>query len=370
MDNSPPQEGSLLETGELTIDDLLHTMVERGASDLHIKVGSAPMIRVDGELTPATYEILTPESVRQMCESILTDEQKAKFIADKELDLAYSIPGLSRFRVNIYLQRGTWGAAIRVIPSRPLTLDELKMPAIVKDLAMRPRGLVLVTGPTGVGKTTVLNAMVDLVNSERRARIVAIEDPIEFLHTNKRSLVIQRELDSDTPSFQSALMAALRQDPNVICVGEMRSLQTVATALTAAETGHLVMATLHTQSASQTVDRIIDVFPAHQQNQVRMQLAGTLQGVISLQLLPRLAEKGRVMAYEIMLGTLGIRNVIRQGKIEQLGNLISMGAGEGMVPMDRCLRTLYERGEISYDTALARALNPQEFRALRAPSVS
>lgn len=191
MDTSPPQGSSLLESGELTIDDLLHTMVERGASDLHIKVGSAPMIRVDGELTPATYEILTPESVRQMCESILTDEQKAKFIADKELDLAYSIPGLSRFRVNIYLQRGTWGAAIRVIPSRPLTLDELKMPTIVKDLAMRPRGLVLVTGPTGSGKSTTLAAMINHINENRRCHIVTCEDPIEFLHKDKNSVLSQ-----------------------------------------------------------------------------------------------------------------------------------------------------------------------------------
>lgn len=349
---------------------LLRESMERQASDLHLMAGLPPSLRVDGEIEFLHYDPLPADDLRKMLLGLISESQAARLETDRDLSFSFQVPEIGRFRASLYYQRGNLEASLRVVPLTIRTLEECGLPRAVRDLALRASGLVLVTGPTGVGKTTVLNAMVDLVNSERRARIVAIEDPIEFLHTNKRSLVIQRELDSDTPSFQSALMAALRQDPNVICVGEMRSLQTVATALTAAETGHLVMATLHTQSASQTVDRIIDVFPAHQQNQVRMQLAGTLQGVISLQLLPRLAEKGRVMAYEIMLGTLGIRNVIRQGKIEQLGNLISMGAGEGMVPMDRCLRTLYERGEISYDTALARALNPQEFRALRAPSVS
>jgi len=349
---------------------LLRESMDRQASDLHLMAGLPPSLRVDGEIEFLRFDPLPADDLRKMLLGLISEPQAARLETDRDLSFSFQVPDIGRFRASLYYQRGNLEASLRVVPLTIRSLDECGLPRAVRDLALRTSGLVLVTGPTGVGKTTVLNAMVDLVNSERRARIVAIEDPIEFLHTNKRSLVIQRELDSDTPSFQSALMAALRQDPNVICVGEMRSLQTVATALTAAETGHLVMATLHTQSASQTIDRIIDVFPAHQQNQVRMQLAGTLQGVVSLQLLPRLAEKGRVMAYEIMLGTLGVRNVIRQGKIEQLGNLISMGSGEGMVAMDRCLRTLYERGEISYDTALARALNPQELRALRAPSVS
>lgn len=345
---------------------LLRESMDRQASDLHLMAGLPPSLRVDGEIEFMHYDPLPADDLRKMLLGLISEAQALRLETERDLSFSFQVPEIGRFRASLYYQKGNLEASLRVVPLTIRSLAECGLPQAVRELALRASGLVLVTGPTGVGKTTVLNAMVDLINSERRARIVAIEDPIEFLHTNKRSLVIQRELDSDTPSFQSALMAALRQDPNVICVGEMRSLQTVATALTAAETGHLVMATLHTQSASQTVDRIIDVFPAHQQNQVRMQLAGTLQGVISLQLLPRLAEKGRVMAYEIMLGTPGIRNVIRQGKIEQLGNLISMGAGEGMVPMDRCLRTLYEQGQISYDTALARTLNPQEFRALRA----
>jgi twitching motility protein PilT len=240
---------------------------------------------------------------------------------------------------------------------------------VVRDLVQRPAGLVLVTGPTGAGKTTALNAMVDWINSERRSRIVTIEDPIEYLHAHKRSVVIQRELDDDTYSFQGALMAALRQDPNVICLGEMRSLETVATALTAAETGHLVLGTLHTQGCCQTIERIVDVFPTSQHNQVRTQLASTLQGIVSLQLLPRMAERGRVLACEVMVGTMAVKNIIRTGKIEQLSSLIQTGGEDGMVSMDRCLRRLYESGVISYETALSRAHNQNEFRALRAVAV-
>jgi twitching motility protein PilT len=364
MDNSPPQEGSLLETGELTIDDLLHTMVERGASDLHIKVGSAPMIRVDGELTPATYEILTPESVRQMCESILTDEQKAKFIADKELDLAYSIPGLSRFRVNIYLQRGTWGAAIRVIPSRPLTLDELKMPAIVKDLAMRPRGLVLVTGPTGSGKSTTLAAMVNHINENRRCHIVTCEDPIEFLHKDKNSVLSQREVGSDTHSFAMALKHVLRQDPDVILIGEMRDYETTSIAISAAETGHMVFATLHTNSAAATVDRVIDIFPPHQQQQIRMQLSICLEGIMCQNLIPKARGGGRVMAMEIMPMIPGVRNIIREGKSHQIPSAIQTGAQYGMQAFDMSLRNLYQQGLITYEDALSKAHSPDEFNRL------
>jgi len=351
-----------------SLQNLLREATERQASDLHLMAGLPPSLRVDGDIEFLPYDPVPADDLRKMLLGLITEPQAIRLETERDLNFSFQVADIGRFRASLYYQRGNLEASLRVVPLRIRSLQECGLPRAVHELAARTSGLVLVTGATGVGKTTVLNAMIDMINAERRARIIAIEDPIEFLHSNKRSLIIQRELDSDTPSFQSALIAALRQDPNVICVGEMRSLETVTTTLTAAETGHLVLATLHTQSAAQTIDRIIDVFPSHQQNQVRMQLAGTIQGVISLQLLPRLAEKGRVMAYEIMLGTPGVKNVIRQGKIEQLGNLISMGAGEGMVPMDRCLRTLYEQGEISYDTALTRALNPQEFRSLRAGS--
>ena len=355
---------SLLASHELALDDLLATMVERGASDLHIKVGSAPMIRVDGELTPATYEILDAPTVRRLCESILTDEQKAKFIADKELDLAYSIPGLSRFRVNIYLQRGTWGAALRVIPSRPLTLEELKMPQTVADLAMRPRGLVLVTGPTGSGKSTTLAAMIDHINESRRCHIVTCEDPIEFLHKDKNSVVCQREVGADTHSFAMALKHVLRQDPDVILIGEMRDLETTQIAISAAETGHLVLATLHTNSAASTVDRVIDIFPPHQQQQVRMQLSVCLEGVMCQSLLPKAKGGGRVMAMELMPMIPAVRNLIREGKTHQIPSTIQTGRQFGMMSFDMSLRNLYQQGLITYEEGLSKAHSPEEFNRL------
>jgi twitching motility protein PilT len=357
------QDG-ILESGLLSIDDLLHLMVERGASDLHLKTGSAPMIRIDGELTPATYEILTPESVRAMIESILTDEQKAKFIAEKELDLAYSVPGLSRFRVNIYLQRGSWGSALRVIPARPLSLDELKMPPILKDLAMRPRGLVLVTGPTGSGKSTTLAAMINHINENRRCHIVTIEDPIEFLHKDKNCVISQREVGFDTHSFTMALKHVLRQDPDVILIGEMRDLETTAIAISAAETGHCVFATLHTNSATTTVDRVIDIFPPHQQQQIRMQLSVTLEGVLCQTLVPKAKGGGRVMAMELMPVTPAIRNIIREGKSHQLPNAIMSGAQHGMLSLDMSLRNLYQQGLITYEDAISKCTSPEEFHRL------
>jgi twitching motility protein PilT len=349
---------------EVTIEDLLHLMVERGASDLHLKTGSAPMIRVDGELTPASYEIMTPDSVRRMIESILADEQKAKFVADKELDLAYSIPGLSRFRVNVYLQRGTWGSAIRVIPSRPFTVDELKLPPISKDLAMKPRGLVLVTGPTGSGKSTTLAAMINHINENRRCHIVTVEDPIEFLHKDKNSVVSQREVGQDTHTFSMALRHVLRQDPDVILIGEMRDLETTSIAITAAETGHFVLATLHTNSAPATVDRVIDIFPPHQQQQIRMQLSVTLEGILCQTLIPKAKGSGRVMAMEIMPVTPAIRNIIREGKTHQIPNAIQAGGQMGMVSLDMSLRNLYLQGLITYEDALSKASSPDEFNRL------
>lgn len=348
-----------------SLQTLLTDAVDRHASDLHLMAGLPPSLRVDGDIEFLAYDPLPADELRKMLLGLLTEAQAARLEVERDLNFSFHVADVGRFRASLYYQRGHLEASLRVVPLKIRSLEECGLPRVVRELALKPAGLVLVTGPTGVGKTTVLNAMIDLINSERRARIVAIEDPIEFLHQNKRCLIIQRELDSDTPSFQSALMAALRQDPNIICVGEMRSMETIATALTAAETGHLVLATLHTQSAPQTIDRVIDVFPAHQQNQIRMQLASSLQGVISLQLLPRLADKGRIMAYEIMVANSGIRNVVRQGKLEQLNNLIAMGGEDGMLQMDRCLRNFYEAGEISYETALSRAQNQQEFKSLR-----
>jgi twitching motility protein PilT len=349
---------------EMTIEDLLHIMVERGASDLHLKTGSAPMIRIDGELTPVTYEVLTPDVVRRMIESILTDEQKARFIAEKELDLAYSVPGLSRFRINVYLQRGTWGTAIRVIPARPFTIDELKLPPILKDLAMKPRGLVLVTGPTGSGKSTTLAAMINHINENKRCHIVSVEDPIEFLHKDKNSVICQREVGADTHSFSHALRHVLRQDPDVILIGEMRDLETTSISITAAETGHLVLATLHTSSAPTTVDRVIDIFPPHQQQQIRMQLSVTLEGILCQTLLPKAKGSGRVMAMELMPVTPAVRNIIREGKTHQIPNIIQSGMQFGMQSLDMALRNLYLQGMVTFEDALAKAAVPEEFARL------
>jgi len=349
---------------EMTIEDLLHIMVERGASDLHLKTGSAPMIRIDGELTPVTYEVLTPDVVRRMIESILTDEQKARFIAEKELDLAYSVPGLSRFRINVYLQRGTWGTAIRVIPARPFTIDELKLPPILKDLSMKPRGLILVTGPTGSGKSTTLAAMINHINENRRCHIVSVEDPIEFLHKDKNSVICQREVGADTHSFAHALRHVLRQDPDVILIGEMRDLETTGIAITAAETGHCVLATLHTNSAPTTIDRVIDIFPPHQQSQIRMQLSVTLEGILCQTLLPKAKGSGRVMAMEIMPVTPAVRNIIREGKTHQIPNIIQSGMQFGMQSLDMALRNLYLQGLVTFEDALAKAAVPEEFARL------
>lgn len=357
-------EHDVLGDTELTIEDLLYQMVERASSDLHLKTGSPAMIRVDGDLTPVSYEILTQEAVRHMCESIMTDEQKARFIADRELDLAYSIPGLSRFRINVYLQRGTWGCAIRVIPSRPLSLDELKMPPIIKELAMKPRGLVLVTGPTGSGKSTTLAAMINHVNENRRCHIVTVEDPIEFLHKDKNSVICQREVGADTHSFQMALKHVLRQDPDVILIGEVRDLETTSIAISAAETGHLVMATLHTNSAASTVDRVIDIFPPHQQAQIRMQLSVTLEGVLCQTLVPKAKGGGRVMAMEIMPVNSAVRNIIREGKTHQIPNIIQAGASLGMQSLDMALRNLYLQGLVTFEDAIAKASSPDELKRL------
>jgi twitching motility protein PilT len=344
------------------IDKLLERMVQINASDLHLGVGSPPTFRTNGTLTSLETTPLNPEMVKEMLYAVLTPEQKEQFEKEKELDFSYSLPGVSRFRGNILLQRGTLGGVFRAVPARPFTLDELGMPAVLKKLCDKPRGLVLVTGPTGSGKSTTLAAMIDYINENKAEHIVTIEDPIEFLHRNKKSLIRQRELGADTNSFAAALKHILRQDPDVILVGEMRDLETIALAVTAAETGHLVFATVHTIGAPATVDRVVDVFPPHQQQQIRMQFSIILEGVVSQILIPRANGTGRACALEIMLGTIGVRNLIREGKTHQLTNIIQSGAQHGMQTLDASLKSLYEQGIISHQEAISHASNPDEFR--------
>src|SRR3954464_8058142 len=344
-------------------DVMLETM-RQGASDLHLTAGSAPLIRIRGQLIPLDTPILTPQAVREVVYSILTDEQRKRLENDWQIDFAYSLPGAARFRVNAYFQRASIGAAFRLIPSEMPALDSLDLPPVLRDLTKKPRGFVLVTGPTGSGKSTTLAAMLDAINEERHEHIMTIEDPIEFLHKHKNCIVNQRELGADAKSFGLALKAALRQDPDVILVGEMRDLETISTALTAAETGHLVFATLHTQDTAQTVDRIIDVFPSHQQGQVRMQLAVGLQGIVTQTLIPTADGAGRCLAAEILVPTAGVRNLIREGKIHQIYSLIQTGANHGMQTMDASLAALVRKGQIDMKTAESRSSNPTELRRL------
>jgi twitching motility protein PilT len=344
------------------IDDLLRLLIERNGSDLHITVGSPPGIRQRGELTPLEdFRVLTPKDTMAMLLSLLSEEQRRKFETELELDFAYSLPGVSRFRANIFQQRNSMGAVFRVIPLRIPTLEELGLAKVCRYLADRPRGLVLVTGPTGSGKSTTLAAMIDHINSTRKLHIITIEDPIEFLHQNKMCYVNQREVGEDTRSFDTALKRVLRQDPDVILVGEMRDLETISTAITAAETGHLVLATLHTTGGPATIDRIIDVFPPHQQQQVRMQLSNSLEGVLSQVLLRSIDGKSRVMAMEVMLGIPAIRNLIREGKTHQMPTIIQGGSQLGMQTLDQSLKTLLQAGKITFEEAVSKAMNPKEF---------
>ena len=356
-----------LNPNELTIDQLLLVMLESRASDLHLAVGSPPMMRVDGELLPMTdFPHLTPSAVQTMIYAIVNDVQITQFERHKELDFAYSIPKVSRFRVNVMRQRGSMGAVLRTIPEDTPTLEKLRMPRVVFELTMRPRGLVLVTGPTGSGKSTTLAAMIDEINRTRRAHIVTIEDPIEFLHRNKMCVVTQREVGSDTDSFGIALRHVLRQDPDVILIGEMRDLETISAAVTAAETGHLVFATLHTTSASQTIERIIDVFPAHQQEQIRSQLSNSLEGILTQTLLPNMDGKGRSCAQEILVATPAIRNLIREGKVHQMASIIQASAKYGMQTLDNALKQLVLARKVSVEAAIEKASNPEDFTALLA----
>jgi len=348
----------------MEIRELLILCIEKKASDLHLTDGEPPILRIDGKLMRTALARLKSEELKKMIYGVLTNTQKEIFERDLELDFSIAIPGLDRFRVNVHMQKGSVEAAFRRVPLTIPSFEELGLPAIVKDLARRPNGLVLVTGPTGVGKTTTLAAMIDLINSERECLIVCVEDPIEFIHANKKSIIKQREVYSDTHSFADALKHTLRQDPNVIVVGEMRDLETISTTLTAAETGHLVLATLHTPDAPQTIERIIDVFPPHQQQQVKLQLADCLQGVVSQLLLPHASGKGRVLACEIMVATPGIRNLIREQEIEQIPTLMQTGSQYGMKTMDKSLKELYQKEQITLDTAMSKVKNVDEFKQL------
>jgi len=344
---------------------VLLEVVTRNASDLHLTAGVPPVVRQRGSLVRLDdYPKLTPEDTREFIYSILTTDQRRRLENDLQLDFAYVVPGRARFRVNAYFQRSAVAAAFRLIPSVIVPIDQLGLPAVVHDLARRPRGLVLVTGPTGSGKTTSLAAMLDEINRSRDEHIVTIEDPIEFVHAHQRCVINQRELGADAQSFAAALKAALRQDPDVILVGEMRDLETISTALTAAETGHLVFGTLHTQDAPQTIDRVIDVFPPEQQGQIRVQLSVTLQGVITQQLLPTADGSGRCAACEVLVPTPAVRNLIREGKIHQIPSIIQTGSAHGMQTMDAALATLVRSGRITQELAESRSSTPEELRRL------
>jgi twitching motility protein PilT len=349
--------------------DVLTRMTQMNASDVHLTPGFSPAVRVRGRIIPMEgYEPLGPQQTREIVYSILNDDQRKRFENNQQLDFAYAIPNVARFRVNCFFQRGAISAAFRHIPQDIKTVEQLGLPSIMQDFTKKPRGFVLITGPTGSGKSTTLAALIDAINREREEHILTIEDPIEFLHRHQRCIVNQREIGSDAPDFALALKAALRQDPDVILVGEMRDLETISTALTAAETGHLVFATLHTQSTSQTVDRIIDVFPAGQQAQVRMQLSIALQGIVTQQLLPTADGSGRICASEILVPTPAIRNLIREGKTHQIYSAIQTSGGMGMQTMDSHLAQLVRQGAITRQLAEQRASVPEELKRLLGPA--
>jgi twitching motility protein PilT len=357
-----PEPGGPL---NVSVQDFLNRLLELDGSDLHLTAGAPPTVRVHGDLMRLDeYPLLDPEGLRQLIYAILPQRHRERFEQDLELDTSYSLPGKARFRVNVYMQRDAIGAALRLIPYEIRSLEQLGMPANMADLARLPRGLVLVTGPTGSGKSTTLAAMIDVVNQEKPVHIMTVEDPIEYLHQHKTAIVNQREVGADTKSFGDALKHVLRQDPDVVLVGEMRDLETISTAVTAAETGHLVFATLHTQDAPQTIDRIIDAFPPYQQQQIRTQLSTSLQGVITQQLLQTWDGKGRVCASEVMIATPAIRNLIREGKVHQIYSSMQAGGRYGMRTMDQALASLVMAGRISWELGLQRCHDPQELARL------
>lgn len=336
-------------------------MLEKDASDLHISTGTPPRLRINGHLAPINEQPLAAAETKALCYSILTDSQKHKFEEQNELDLSFGVKGLCRFRANVFMQRGAVAGAFRMIPFKMRTFRELGLPPIISDLAKKPRGLILVTGPTGSGKSSTLAAIIDKINNERHEHIMTIEDPIEYLHSHKGCLVNQREVNSDTASFKDALRYVLRQDPDVVLIGEMRDLETIEAALTVSETGHLTLATLHTNSAVQTINRIIDVFPAHQQEQIRVQLSFVLEGIIAQQLIPKKNGDGRVLAVEVFVPNPAIRNLIREDKTHQLYSMMQTGQSKfGMLTMNQSLFALYKRGELTYDDALGKSPVPEE----------
>jgi twitching motility protein PilT len=344
--------------------DVLLEVLNLNASDLHITAGTPPMVREKGRLRALDHPVMSSQMTREIIYSILTNDQRKKLENEWQIDFAYSIPGKARFRVNAYFQRASLGAAFRLIPNEMPELDSLGLPPVLRDFTKKPRGFVLVTGPTGSGKSTTLAAMLDVINRERHEHIMTIEDPIEFLHHHKSCVVNQREIGSDAQSFSLGLKAALRQDPDIILVGEMRDLDTISTALTAAETGHLVFATLHTQDTAQTVDRIVDVFPPAQQHQVRVQLSVALQGIVTQQLLPTADGQGRCCATEVLVPTPAVRNLIREGKTHQIYSVLQTGGQHGMQTMDAALADLVRRQKISRELAESRSSSPEELRRL------
>ena len=348
----------------MQVEELCQQMIEHSASDLHLAVGVAPQLRIDGELYPMDAKTLSPEATKTLAYSILTERQIKEFENDKELDMSFGIKGLSRFRVNLYMDRGSVSVAIRTIPYEIPTFEELGLPRAVREMADRPQGLILVCGPTGSGKSTTMASLIDRVNMERRCHVVTIEDPIEYLHQHKSSIVNQREVFADTHSFAAALKHILRQDPDVIMIGEMRDLETIDAAITVAETGHLVFATLHCNDATQSITRIVDVFPSHRQQQVRMQLSFVLEGVIVQKLMPRKSQNGRALALEIMIPTPGIRSLIREEKLQQIYSSISTGGQLGMQTMNQGLHKLYQSGQISYEQALEASMNQEDLLRL------
>lgn len=362
------KKGPPAELEDAHIDELLHIVVDKNCSDLHLCTDSPPVIREDGALKRLHYVDFTPQVLQRMLYEIISDEQIHRFETTLELDFSYSLPRRARFRVNMYRDRGSVAAAFRLIANKIPTVEELNLPPFLNTITEKPRGLVLVTGPTGSGKSTSLAAMINYINMNRSVHIITIEDPIEYLHVHKKSVINQRELGSDTKSFSNALRACLREDPDVLLVGEMRDTETIALAITAAETGHLVFATLHTNNAAESVDRIIDVFPPGQQEQIRVQLSNNLVAIISQQLLPRANGKGRVPANEIMIASSAIRNLIREGKTHQIPSMIQTSANIGMLSMDQCLRDLYMKGIVTLEEVMSRAGNQDELRKMIATS--
>lgn len=349
----------------MQINEILKLMIDKGASDLHLMAQNPPIVRIDGVLlVEEKLPTLTPKDVASVLENITTPEQRASFEKNLELDFAYSISGLGRFRVNVLKQRGTLGLAFRLVPFQTPSIEELGLPQVCQELVLRPRGLILITGHTGAGKSTTLAAMINYLNERERRNIITIEDPIEHLHRNKKSIISQRELGDDTHSFAGALEHALRHDPDVIVIGEIRDLATMSTALKAAETGHLVMGTLHTTDAPQTVDRVIDMFPPDQQPQIRQQLSQVIEAVISQTLLPRATSQGRVAAFEIMIGTPAVRNLIREGKTHELPNVMRLGSREKMQTLDQALADLVKSGLVQEESAMLKSSHPDRLKKI------